>query len=104
MLCHLPFFWFPIIQWQAFRFLFIPVHFFSDSYYNDGRPRENNRQWVSKGGGITRIKTTKQTVTDDLMLAACRNDLDEMLEDIFKEGDFDINHTDDLGDTALHYT
>ncbi|CEP14988.1 hypothetical protein [Parasitella parasitica] len=38
------------------------------------------------------------------MLAACRNDLDEMLEDIFKEGDFDINHTDDLGDTALHYT
>ncbi|KAI8967732.1 hypothetical protein BDF20DRAFT_829080, partial [Mycotypha africana] len=40
---------------------------------------------------------------DDLMLAACRNDQDEMLEDIFKEGDFDINHTDGLGDTALHY-
>lgn len=40
---------------------------------------------------------------DDLMLAACRNDQDEMLEDIFKEGDFDINHTDALGDSALHY-
>lgn len=37
------------------------------------------------------------------MLAACRNDQDEMLEDIFKEGDFDINHTDALGDSALHY-
>jgi ankyrin repeat protein len=37
------------------------------------------------------------------MLAACRNDQDEMLEDIIKEGDFNINHTDPLGDTALHY-
>ncbi|KAF1797467.1 ankyrin repeat-containing domain protein [Mucor lusitanicus] len=46
----------------------------------------------------------EKTTDNDLMLAACRNDLDEMLEDIFKEGDFDINHTDDLGDTALHYT
>ncbi|KAI9483408.1 MAG: ankyrin repeat-containing domain protein [Benjaminiella poitrasii] len=40
---------------------------------------------------------------NDLMLAACRNDQDDMLEDILKEGDFDINHTDPLGDTALHY-
>ncbi|ORE11589.1 ankyrin [Rhizopus microsporus var. microsporus] len=40
---------------------------------------------------------------DDLMLAACRNDQDEMLEDILKEGDFDINYTDGLGDTACHY-
>ncbi|KAK4516299.1 uncharacterized protein ATC70_011269 [Mucor velutinosus] len=46
----------------------------------------------------------EKTTDNDLMLAACRNDLDEMLEDIVKEGDFDINHTDDLGDTALHYT
>ncbi|KAI8645814.1 ankyrin repeat-containing domain protein [Parasitella parasitica] len=46
----------------------------------------------------------EKTTGDDLMLAACRNDQDEMLEDILKEGDFDINHTDDLGDTALHYT
>jgi histidinol phosphatase-like enzyme len=37
------------------------------------------------------------------MLAACRNDQDEMLEDIFKEGDFDINHQDGVGDSALHY-
>lgn len=40
---------------------------------------------------------------DDLMLAACRNDQDEMLEDVLKEGDIDINHADKLGDTALHY-
>jgi histidinol phosphatase-like enzyme len=40
---------------------------------------------------------------DDLMLAACRNDQDEMLEDIFKEGEFDINHQDGVGDSALHY-
>ncbi|GAN01088.1 ankyrin [Mucor ambiguus] len=46
----------------------------------------------------------EKTTDNDLMLAACRNDIDDMLEDIFKEGDFDINHTDDLGDTALHYT
>jgi hypothetical protein len=26
-----------------------------------------------------------------------------MLEDIFKEGDFDINHQDGVGDSALHY-
>ncbi|KAL7319689.1 hypothetical protein PS15m_002796 [Mucor circinelloides] len=50
------------------------------------------------------IAEEEKTTDNDLMLAACRNDLDEMLEDIFKEGDFDINHTDDLGDTALHYT
>ncbi|KAI8994812.1 ankyrin repeat-containing domain protein [Pilobolus umbonatus] len=44
------------------------------------------------------------TATDnDLMLAACRNDQDEMLEDILGEGDFDINHRDGRGDTALHY-
>ncbi|KAI8087198.1 ankyrin repeat-containing domain protein [Thamnidium elegans] len=40
---------------------------------------------------------------DDLLLAACRNDQDEMLEDVLKEGDVDINHADGLGDTALHY-
>lgn len=43
------------------------------------------------------------TTDNDLMLAACRNDQDEMLEDVLKEGDVDINHTDKLGDTALHY-
>ncbi|CAO3700359.1 unnamed protein product [Rhizopus stolonifer] len=37
------------------------------------------------------------------MLAACRNDQDEMLEDVLKEGEFNINHTDGLGDTACHY-
>ncbi|KAG2228830.1 hypothetical protein INT48_007081 [Thamnidium elegans] len=40
---------------------------------------------------------------DDLLLAACRNDQDEMLEDVLKERDVDINHADGLGDTALHY-
>lgn len=40
---------------------------------------------------------------DDLMLAACRNDQDEMLEEVLKEGDFDINYTDGIGDTPCHY-
>lgn len=46
----------------------------------------------------------KKKTIDDLILAACRNDQDEMLEDILKEGDMDINYADALGDTALHYT
>ncbi|KAG0169778.1 hypothetical protein DFQ28_002921 [Apophysomyces sp. BC1034] len=40
---------------------------------------------------------------NELMLAACRNDQDEMLEDILKEDDYDINFTDGVGDTAAHY-
>ncbi|EIE84801.1 hypothetical protein RO3G_09511 [Rhizopus delemar RA 99-880] len=40
---------------------------------------------------------------DDLMLAACRNDQDEMLEEVLKEGDFDINYADGIGDTPCHY-
>ncbi|KAG0768849.1 hypothetical protein G6F57_002651 [Rhizopus arrhizus] len=40
---------------------------------------------------------------NDLMLAACRNDQDEMLEEVLKEGDFDINYTDGIGDTPCHY-
>ncbi|KAG2213119.1 hypothetical protein INT47_011268 [Mucor saturninus] len=43
------------------------------------------------------------TTDNDLILAACRNDQDEMLEDVLKEGDIDINYADALGDTALHY-
>ncbi|KAF7722870.1 hypothetical protein EC973_002631 [Apophysomyces ossiformis] len=37
------------------------------------------------------------------MLAACRNDQDDILEDILNEGDYDINFTDGVGDTAAHY-
>ncbi|KAI8051074.1 ankyrin repeat-containing domain protein [Gilbertella persicaria] len=43
------------------------------------------------------------TTDNDLLLAACRNDQDEMLQDILKEQDYDINYADPLGDTALHY-
>ncbi|KAI8380693.1 hypothetical protein BD560DRAFT_453020 [Blakeslea trispora] len=43
------------------------------------------------------------TTDNDLLLAACRNDQDEMLEDVLKEPEVDVNYADPLGDTALHY-
>ncbi|OBZ87063.1 hypothetical protein A0J61_04893 [Choanephora cucurbitarum] len=43
------------------------------------------------------------TTDNDLLLAACRNDQDEMLEDVLKEPEVNVNYADPLGDTALHY-
>ncbi|KAI9315934.1 ankyrin [Dichotomocladium elegans] len=40
---------------------------------------------------------------NEIMLAACRNDQDDLLEEVLKTGDVDINFTDSIGDTALHY-
>ncbi|KAI0053402.1 ankyrin [Auriscalpium vulgare] len=37
------------------------------------------------------------------LLAAAREDNEEMLLDVFAEGGFDINFQDGLGNTALHY-
>lgn len=43
------------------------------------------------------------TLPDELLLAACKNDQDDMLDDIFKEGSYDINFRDGAGNTAAHY-
>ncbi|KAJ2957444.1 hypothetical protein NQZ79_g6873 [Umbelopsis isabellina] len=40
---------------------------------------------------------------NELLLAACKNDQDDMLDDIFKEGGYDINFQDGAGNTAAHY-
>jgi len=40
---------------------------------------------------------------NERLLAAARSDDQDMLLEIFDEGDFDINHQDGLGNTALHY-
>ncbi|KAI8083094.1 ankyrin repeat-containing domain protein [Halteromyces radiatus] len=40
---------------------------------------------------------------NQLILAACRNDQDEWLNDLLAQGDFDISFTDDNGNTSLHY-
>lgn len=42
---------------------------------------------------------------DEIMLAACRNDQDDVLEDLLmtKGDQLDVNFTDSIGDTALHY-
>ncbi|KAH8550319.1 ankyrin repeat-containing domain protein [Umbelopsis sp. PMI_123] len=40
---------------------------------------------------------------NELLLAACKNDQDDMLADIFKEGSYDINFRDGAGNTAAHY-
>ncbi|KAG2227157.1 hypothetical protein INT45_003887, partial [Circinella minor] len=37
------------------------------------------------------------------MLAACRNDQDDLLNEILKGSDIDVNFSDAIGDTALHY-
>jgi hypothetical protein len=43
------------------------------------------------------------SLPDELLLAACKNDQDDMLDDIFKEGSYDINFRDGAGNTAAHY-
>ncbi|KAL1921924.1 uncharacterized protein VTP21DRAFT_10566 [Calcarisporiella thermophila] len=41
---------------------------------------------------------------NELLLSACRNDQEDMLEDIFQQpGSYDINFQDGAGNTALHY-
>lgn len=37
------------------------------------------------------------------MLAACRNDQDDLLEQVLKAPDINVNFADAIGDTALHY-
>ncbi|ORY96630.1 ankyrin repeat-containing domain protein [Syncephalastrum racemosum] len=40
---------------------------------------------------------------NEIMLAACRNDQDDLLEDLLKTGKVDLTFTDAIGNTALHY-
>ncbi|KAL7285033.1 hypothetical protein ACG7TL_000124 [Trametes sanguinea] len=40
---------------------------------------------------------------DERLLAAARSDNEDMLLEVFEEGNFDINAQDGLGNTALHY-
>jgi len=37
------------------------------------------------------------------LIAAVRDDNEEMLQEVFEQGNFDINFQDGLGNTALHY-
>ncbi|KAI8339211.1 ankyrin [Chlamydoabsidia padenii] len=39
---------------------------------------------------------------NELMLAACRNDSESTLEEIFEAGEYDIGFTDGAGNTAAH--
>lgn len=43
--------------------------------------------------------------TDELLVAACKEDNLDMLEEVLSAdaSSFDINHTDGLGNAALHY-
>ncbi|THH13493.1 hypothetical protein EW146_g6722 [Bondarzewia mesenterica] len=47
------------------------------------------------------LKTT--FFLDERLLAAARQDNEEMLLEVFEQGGFDINFQDGLGNTALHY-
>ncbi|KAI9308080.1 ankyrin repeat-containing domain protein [Cunninghamella echinulata] len=40
---------------------------------------------------------------NQLIIAACTNDQEDWLDRLLAKGDFDINYTDDNGNTALHY-
>ncbi|KAI9496320.1 ankyrin [Zychaea mexicana] len=40
---------------------------------------------------------------NERMLAACRNDQDDLLKEILKATDIDVNFSDAIGDTTLHY-
>ena len=37
------------------------------------------------------------------MLAACRNDQDDLLNEVLEGSDINVNFSDAIGDTALHY-
>ncbi|EKM61857.1 uncharacterized protein PHACADRAFT_204990 [Phanerochaete carnosa HHB-10118-sp] len=45
----------------------------------------------------------KGASNNELLLAAARDDNEDMLLELFDEGDLDVNFQDGLGNTALHY-
>ncbi|KAI1790932.1 ankyrin [Ganoderma leucocontextum] len=47
--------------------------------------------------------TTDGASNNERLLAAARSDNEDMLLEVFQEGNFDINSQDGLGNTALHY-
>lgn len=40
---------------------------------------------------------------DELMLAACRNDQEDLLNEVISQGNCDPNFVDGAGNTAAHY-
>lgn len=40
--------------------------------------------------------------TDEQLMAACRNDQDDIVEEILESGNYDIKYTDGAGNTAAH--
>ncbi|TFK56421.1 ankyrin [Heliocybe sulcata] len=48
-------------------------------------------------------ESPKGASNNERLLAAARDDNEEMLLEVFEEGGFDINFQDGLGNTALHY-
>ncbi|KAI0803221.1 ankyrin repeat-containing domain protein [Irpex lacteus] len=48
-------------------------------------------------------ETHKGATNNERLLAAARQDNEEMLLEVFEQGDYDINFQDGLGNTALHY-
>ncbi|EJD03556.1 ankyrin [Fomitiporia mediterranea MF3/22] len=46
---------------------------------------------------------TSGASNNERLLAAAREDSEELLLEVFKEGNYDINFKDSLGNTALHY-
>ncbi|KAF8633604.1 hypothetical protein AX15_001392 [Amanita polypyramis BW_CC] len=40
---------------------------------------------------------------NERLLAAARSDSEELIQEVFDQGGFDINHQDGMGNTALHY-
>lgn len=51
----------------------------------------------------TAIISFIDTLQDELMLAACRNDQEDTLEEILNDGSCDPNFVDGAGNTAAHY-
>jgi len=45
----------------------------------------------------------KGASNNERLLAAARQDNEDLLTEVFKDGGFDINYQDGLGNTALHY-
>jgi len=60
-------------------------------------------QTTVRVGWCRRDALTDGCVPDERLLAAAREDNEELLLEVFDEGKFDINYQDGLGNTALHY-
>ncbi|KAL1935694.1 hypothetical protein VTP01DRAFT_4834 [Rhizomucor pusillus] len=78
-----------------------------DAAHAAARPADLTPQAAQLRGTsiLNTMENDEGATPNEIMLAACRNDQDDVLEDLLmtKGDQLDVNFTDSIGDTALHY-